>query len=45
MISTQDLEHLVALLLLLSRIGDIGWSYLAIPKLLFEENPVAHRFR
>lgn len=39
------MEHVVAGLLLLARIGDIGSTYLATPKLLLESNPVARKLR
>lgn len=38
-------EHIVAGLLLLARIGDIGSTYLATPNLLLESNPVARKLR
>ena len=37
--------NLVAFLLLLARIGDVGSTYLATPRLLLEANPIARRFR
>lgn len=41
----ESLKHLVAFLLLLARIGDIGSTYLATPTLKLEANPVARRLR
>lgn len=38
-------EHVIAGLLLLARMGDIGSTYLATPQLLLEANPVARRLR
>ena len=38
-------EHVIAALLLLARLGDIGSTYLATPNLLMESNPVARRLR
>lgn len=40
-----SLEHLIAFLLLLARLGDIGSTYLATPNLKLEANPVARRLR
>ena len=37
--------NLVAFLLLLARIGDVGSTYLASPKMKLEANPVARRFK
>ncbi len=39
------IEHVIAGLLLLARLGDIGSTYLATPQLLMESNPVAQRLR
>lgn len=39
------IEHLVAFLLLLARLGDIGSTFLATPTLKLEANPVARRLR
>jgi hypothetical protein len=36
-------EHLFAGLLLVARVGDIGSTYLATPRLVLEANPVARR--
>lgn len=41
----QPLTHIVALLLLLARLGDVGSTYLATPKLTLEANPVVRRFK
>ncbi len=41
----DDTTNLVALLLLLARLGDIGSTYLVTPTLKLEGNPVARRFR
>ena len=41
----QNFEHLLALLILLGRGGDIGSTYLASPTLRLETNPVIRRFR
>lgn len=41
----QNFEHLLAILLLLARGGDIGSTYLASPTLRLETNPVIRRFR
>ena len=38
-------EHVIAALLLLARLGDIGSTWLATPNLLMESNPVARRLR
>lgn len=37
--------HVIALLLLLARVGDIGSTYLATPKLRLETNSLARRWR
>ena len=39
------ITHLVAFLLLLARLGDVGSTWLATPKLKLEANPVVRRFR
>jgi len=41
----QPLTHILALLLLLARLGDIGSTYLATPRLKLEANPVVRRFK
>jgi hypothetical protein len=41
----QNFEHLLALLILLARGGDIGSTYLASPNLRLETNPFIRRFR
>jgi hypothetical protein len=38
-------EHLLAGLVLLARIGDVGSTYLATPNLVLEANPIVRRFR
>jgi hypothetical protein len=38
------LEHLLSALILLSRFGDIGSTYLATPKLKLEMNPPLKKF-
>ncbi len=40
----QHFNHFLALLVLVSRIGDIGTTYLATPTLALEANPIARRF-
>lgn len=37
--------HVIAVLLLLARIGDIGSTYLATPKLRLEANTIARRYK
>jgi hypothetical protein len=39
------LEHLVAGLLLIARLGDVVSTYLATPRMMLELNPVARRFK
>jgi hypothetical protein len=41
--SQAAFEHLLAALILLARIGDIGSTYLATPRLVLEANPLARR--
>jgi hypothetical protein len=41
----QQLPHVIASLLLLARIGDVGSTYLISPQLKLEANPLARRFR
>jgi len=41
----QPMTHTVAFLLLLARLGDIGSTYLATPKLRLEANPLVRRFK
>jgi hypothetical protein len=41
----EHTTNLVALMLLLARIGDVGSTYLATPRLKLEANPIARRFR
>ncbi len=41
----HPLTHIVAMLLLLARLGDVGSTYLATPKLKLEANPVVRRFK
>lgn len=38
-------EHLVALLVLLSRLGDVGTTYLVTPQLKLEANPLARKLK
>jgi len=38
-------EDYLCVAVLISRLGDIGTTYLATPKLILEANPVARRFR
>src|SRR5450631_1271539 len=45
MTHVEQTTHLVAILLLLARIGDVGSTYLATPGLKLEANPVAKRFK
>src|SRR5437867_966894 len=37
------LEHLLCVVILLSRLGDIGSTYLITPKLKLEANPIARK--
>jgi hypothetical protein len=41
----HNLEHVLAVLLLLARAGDIGSTYLVTPKLKLEANPIARKGR
>ena len=41
----QHLEHVLAVLLFISRLGDIGTTYLATPNLKLESNPLIRKFR
>jgi len=41
----HNLEHVLALLILVARVGDIGSTYLATPTLKLETNPVARRLK
>jgi hypothetical protein len=41
----QELPHVIAFLLLLARLGDIGSTYLISPTLKLETNPIVRRFR
>ncbi len=43
--TTDHLPHLLAALILIARIGDIGTTYLLSPKLKLEANPIVRRFR
>lgn len=45
MSNIEHTTHLVAFMLLLARIGDVGSTYLATPKLKLESNPVVRRFK
>jgi hypothetical protein len=45
MASIDQTTNLVAFMLLLARIGDVGSTYLATPGLKLEANPIARRFR
>jgi hypothetical protein len=45
MTSIEHATHLVALMLLLARLGDVGSTYLATPGLKLEANPIARRFK
>lgn len=38
-------DHVLFVLLLISRIGDIGTTYIATPKLKLEANPIVRKFR
>jgi hypothetical protein len=40
-----NLDHLIALLLLIARLGDIGTTWLATPTLKLEANPIVRRLR
>jgi hypothetical protein len=39
----MDLRHVMCLLLLISRIGDVGTTYLATPTMVLEANPIARK--
>lgn len=41
----QQLPHVIAFLLLLARLGDVGSTYLLSPTLKLEANPLVRRFR
>jgi hypothetical protein len=41
----QQLPHVIAFLLLLARLGDVGSTYLLSPTLKLEANPIVRRFR
>lgn len=41
----HNFEHVLALLILVARFGDIGSTYLATPTLKLETNPVARRLK
>jgi hypothetical protein len=41
----QQLTHVIAFLLLLARLGDVGSTYLLSPTLKLEANPIVRRFR
>jgi hypothetical protein len=45
MLTMPQLTHLIAFLLLLSRIGDIGSTYLITPTLKLEANPIVRRLK
>ena len=40
---SQNFKHVLFVLLVISRLGDVGTTYLATPKLVLEANPVARR--
>ena len=40
----RNIEHCLAFLILLSRVGDIGSTFLATPKLRLEANPLFRKF-
>lgn len=42
-LSSDNLKHVLCGLILLSRIGDIGTTFLITPKLVLEANPIARR--
>ncbi|HXJ57355.1 MAG TPA: hypothetical protein VNU68_11895 [Verrucomicrobiae bacterium] len=42
--SHVKLEHLLCILILVSRLGDIGSTYLVTPKLKLEANPIVRKF-
>jgi hypothetical protein len=41
----QQLTHVIAFLLLLARLGDVGSTYLVTPTLKLEANPIVRRLR
>jgi hypothetical protein len=41
----DNLEHSLAILVLLSRLGDVGTTYLATPNLKLEANPIVRKLR
>jgi RsiW-degrading membrane proteinase PrsW (M82 family) len=41
----ENLPHLLAVLILVARLGDIGTTYLLTPDLKLEANPMVRRFR
>jgi hypothetical protein len=45
MLNNAQLTHLIAFLLLLARLGDVGSTYLITPTLKLEANPIARRLR
>lgn len=45
MITSQQLPHVIAFLLLLARLGDVGSTYLVSPTLKLEANPIVRRLR
>jgi hypothetical protein len=45
MLTTPQLTHVIAFLLLLSRLGDIGSTYLITPTLKLEANPIVRRLK
>jgi len=42
-ISSGNLSHLLYVLLLIARVGDVGTTYLATPTLALEANPIARK--
>jgi hypothetical protein len=45
MLTNAQLPHVIAFLLLLARIGDVGSTYLISPTLKLEANPIIRRLR
>jgi hypothetical protein len=43
--SQAAFEHFLAALILFARLGDVGSTYLATPRLLLEANPIVRRLR
>ena len=41
----QNLEHILAVMILVARMADIGSTYLATPNLKLESNPLLRKFR